>query len=330
MPDLVRKRLLRATVIYWTLLAYIMAALVWWFISLNSQNEMMRQFEVEKIDATINKNSTPVLYNNELQKINKHFTANRTKYLGEGSVFLLLIIVGAVFVYRSVRRQFKLQQQQQSFMMAVTHELKTPISITKLNLETLQKYDLDPDKQARLIKMTLQETTRLNTLTSNILFTAQLEGGRYRSPKEELALSDLLKDTIHEFRNRYPDRIFNELIETNADVKGDPLLIQILINNLLENAIKYSSKEKPITATLTKTSSTVVLHIIDEGSGIPEKERQKIFSKFYRLGNESTRKAQGTGLGLYLCRMIARNHNADILVTDNTPAGSNFAVTFKI
>ena len=74
---------------------------------------------------------------------------NTAKYISEGITFLLLILVGAVFVYRSVKRQFKLQQQQQNFMMAVTHELKTPISVASLNLETLQKYNLDPEKQKK-------------------------------------------------------------------------------------------------------------------------------------------------------------------------------------
>ena len=70
------------------------------------------------------------------------------------------------------------------------------------------------------------------------------------------------------------------------------------------------------------------LNIIDEGSGIADAEKKKIFEKFYRIGNEATRKTQGTGLGLYLCRKIAADHNADITVTNNTPGGSNFAITF--
>ncbi|MFX9696122.1 histidine kinase dimerization/phospho-acceptor domain-containing protein, partial [Acinetobacter baumannii] len=82
--------------------------------------------------------------------------------VGEGVTFLALIIIGAVFVFRATRRQLKLSQQQQNFMMAVTHELKTPIAITQLNLETLQKRKLEEDKQQKLISNTLQEARRLN------------------------------------------------------------------------------------------------------------------------------------------------------------------------
>lgn len=330
MRDLTKKKLARATTVYWLLLTYIVAALVWWFISLETQNEKMKDFEIRQLDATIDSAISPAIYNKNLSLIHREYHINKTKYVGEGTVFLLLISVGAVFLYRSVRRQFKLQQQQQNFMMAVTHELKTPISVVRLNLETLQKYSLDIEKQKRLIRTTLEETTRLNFLTNNILISSQLEGGGYKFSKEELDLSSLLADSIQDFRNRFPDRIFKEQVEPDSDIKGDPLLLQMLINNLLENAIKYSPRESPVTASLQHDGNLIRLKISDEGPGIAEEEKKRVFEKFYRIGNESTRKTQGTGLGLYLCSKIASDHNADISVTNNTPSGSTFVVTFHV
>ena len=330
MPEASRKRLRRTTFMYWMLLLYIIAALVWWFISLNRQNTMMRNLEIHNLYSTVDSSSSPVLFHQQFQKINEKHKRNRSKYTGEGSIFFLLILVGAAFVYRSVHRQFKLQQQQQHFMMAVTHELKTPIAVVKLNLETLQKYNLDPEKQKKLMRTTLDETGRLNFLTNNILISSQLEGGGYKTAKEELDLSNLLKDCILDFRNRFPDRIFNQDIETDADVKGDPLLLQMMINNLLENALKYSGKENAVSASLKKYRSGIELQVKDEGPGIPDDEKTLVFSKFYRIGNEATRKTQGTGLGLYLCLKIARDHNADISVTDNKPRGSIFTVVFRV
>jgi signal transduction histidine kinase len=215
-------------------------------------------------------------------------------------------------------------------MMAITHELKTPISVAKLNLETLQRYQLDEEKQKKLIRMTLQETSRLDTLINNILVSSQLEGGGYVFSKEELDFSSLFKDCVREAKSRYPERVFAEDIKPEIEIGGDPLLLQLMISNLVENAVKYSSKEKPITCKLDKAGNTVVLNIIDEGIGIRDDEKTKIFEKFYRTGNESTRKTQGTGLGLYLCRKIAEDHNADILVTNNIPAGTNFAIHFHL
>lgn len=328
MPDASRKRLFRTTFIYWMLLFYIVAALAWWFISLEQQSKRITELQYKSVNAEKDSLSATQL-GDKLFAIDRESKRNTAKYIAEGVTFLILIIIGAAFVYRSVRRQFRMQQQQQNFMMAVTHELKTPISVAKLNLETLQKYNLDPEKQKRLIRTTLDETDRLDFLTNNILIASQLEGGGYHSTKEELDLSTLLKDCLRDFRNRFHDRVFNEDIEADADVKGDALLLQILINNLLENAVKYSPKESPVTAVLKKYRSGIELQLKDEGPGIPDNEKKKIFSKFYRIGNEATRKTQGTGLGLYLCRKIARDHNADISVTNNVPHGSSFVIVFK-
>jgi len=148
------------------------------------------------------------VYQTELNRIIRERRRNNTKYVSEGITFFILILVGAGFVFRSVRKQFKVQLQQENFMMAVTHELKTPISVARLNLETLQKYTLDAEKQKKLIKMTLQETNRLNTLTNNILVSSQLDGGGFKFTKEELDLSDLLKDCVHDYKNRCPERTF--------------------------------------------------------------------------------------------------------------------------
>jgi two-component system sensor histidine kinase CiaH len=327
MTDPSKKRLRRTTFIYWMLLVYIIAALAWWFIVLEQQNGRIAELQY----ASIRKDGVPLdQLSDKIYAIDTETKRNTGKYLAEGITFLILILIGAVFVYRSVRRQFNLQQQQQNFMMAVTHELKTPISVARLNLETLQKYNLDPEKQKKLIRTTLDETARLNFLTNNILIASQLEAGGYQSAKEELDLSTLLKDCLEDFRDRFPDRDFRQEIESDADVKGDALLLQMLINNLLENAIKYSPKETPITAVLKKYRSGIELQVKDQGPGIPDEEKKKIFSKFYRIGNESTRKTQGTGLGLYLCRKITAGHNADISVTNNEPTGSIFVVIFKL
>ena len=328
MPDASRKRIRRTTFIYWMLLFYILAALAWWFISLEKQNKQIAGLQYKSINVQRD-SLTALQLGDKIFDIEKETKRNTGKYIAEGITFLILILVGAAFVYRSVRRQFKLQLQQQNFMMAVTHELKTPISVTRLNLETLQKYNLDPEKQKKIIRTTLDETARLNFLTNNILIASQLEGGGNKSTNEELDLSTLLKDCMQDFRNRFPDRVFNEDIEADADVKGDALLLQMLINNLLENAIKYSPKETPVAAVLKKYRLGIELQIKDEGAGIAEEEKKKVFSKFYRIGNEATRKTQGTGLGLYLCKKIAQSHNGDISVTNNEPHGSNFVVIFK-
>ena len=284
----------------------------------------LRLSELNSQKATLD----PEKFEEQHFRIDNDSKRNTEKYIAEGVTFLILILIGAFFVYRSVRKQFRVQHQQQNFMMAITHELKTPISVAMLNLETLQKYQLDAEKQKKLIRMTLQETSRLDTLINNILVSSQLEGGGYVFSKEELDFSSLFKDCIRDAKTRYPERTFIENIDPEIEIAGDPLLLQLLISNLIENAVKYSAKEKPITCKLGRSGNDVVMNILDEGIGVADSEKTKIFEKFYRTGNESTRKTQGTGLGLYLCRKIAGDHNADISVTNNIPFGSNFAIHF--
>lgn len=328
MPDASRRTIRRTTVIYWMLLIYIIAALAWWFISLEKQNTRIAQLQYNSIN--IEKDSlSPSQLTDKTFAIDKEVKKNTWKYVAEGITFLILILIGAVFVYRSISRQLKIQQQQQNFMMAITHELKTPISVARLNLETLQKYNLDEEKKQKIIRTTLDETSRLDFLTNNILVAAQLESNNFKAEKEELDLTALLKDCIRQFSNRFPERDFTEEIEADTDIKGDSLLLQMLINNLLENAAKYSPKGSPISTSLKKYRSGIELQIKDEGIGIDQAEKDKIFNKFYRIGSEATRKTKGTGLGLYLCRKIAKDHNGDITMTNNEPQGSIFAVTFK-
>ena len=100
-------------------------------------------------------------------------------------------------------------------------------------------------------------------------------------------------------------------------------------NNLIDNAIKYTSKGSAITLLLHQGKNTAVFSIKDEGAGIAQEEKKKIFEKFYRVGNAATKGARGTGLGLYLTKKIVAQHNADIVVTDNTPTGSIFTINFK-
>ncbi|HEY6976712.1 MAG TPA: ATP-binding protein [Chitinophagaceae bacterium] len=318
-----KQRLAFITLVYWFLLIYIVAALVWWFISLENQNAQMFQYRVAQIDR-----NDPA-YTQKLSLVQEERKRKTTQYIGEGSTFLLLILIVAVFVYRATKRQILLSHQQQNFMMAVTHELKTPIAVVRLNLETLQKYKLDEARQQKLISNTLLETERLNALTNNILVTAELESGHYAINKQSIDLSEVVKSSVKDFHNRFHDRVIKEHIGENIFVAGETLLLQMLVNNLLDNALKYSGKETVVKVELKKINDRATLKITDEGEGIADEEKKWIFQKFYRVGSETTRKAKGTGLGLYLCKRIINDHKGTLTVQDNEPKGSIFSVSLE-
>jgi two-component system, OmpR family, sensor histidine kinase CiaH len=320
-----RTKLKRATIVYWVLLLYIIAALVWWAFSLLQLNDDIYRLEKERAVAT----QTEITPPKPLDQIEDQRRRNITKYVSEGSIFLLFILVGAAFVFRSVRRQLRQQQQEQNFVMAITHELKTPIAISKLNLETLQRHQLDETKRSRLLNNSLQETQRLETLINNILISAQLDGRSYKLSWEEINFSALVRDVAQQFAGRYTDRPLELQIEEEVELSGDPLLLKLLVSNLLENANKYAPPATKVVVHLHKQKDAVVLKVEDEGPGIVKEEKSKIFEKFYRIGSEETRSTKGTGLGLYLCKKIAADHQAVISVEDNLPAGSTFIVQFK-
>ncbi|MBN8789253.1 MAG: GHKL domain-containing protein [Terrimonas sp.] len=317
-----RKRLTVITIAYWFLLTYILTALVFWFISLLKQNEQMSSYKMMQL-----KMDQPD-YINRVAEIETERKKKEFQYIGEGATFMLLILVGAVFVYRATRKQIRLNNQQQNFMMAITHELKTPIAVAKLNLETMLKRKLEGAQQEKLLDNTLKEANRLNDLCNNILLASQIDSGNYLLDNQEINFTELVYESVDYFKTRFPAfTIIEEQIEEGIYVKGDDLLLQLAVNNLIDNAIKYSGRQKVVTISLKKNDSNVLLEIKDEGEGISGAEKKRIFEKFYRSGNENTRQTKGTGLGLYLTKKIIKDHSGIIKVTDNIPSGCIFAIT---
>lgn len=309
-------------IIYWCMLAYIIAALAFWFISLYRQNEQMSQYRLKDIPVS---GSARQL---DFDRINSERKRKATQYIGEGITFFLVIVAGAVFVHRSVRRQLKQSMQQQNFMMAITHELKTPIAVAQLNLETLQKRRLDETQQHKLIHNTLQETLRLNALCNNMLLSSQIDAGGYRLTTEELDFSELVQECVHDFSNRVPQKPIMTNINPSIFVNGDRLLLQMAVNNLVDNAIKYSPKPSAIQIDLKKTDQ-IILEVINEGTSIADADKKKVFEKFFRAGNAATKSAKGTGLGLYLTYKVVKAHGGDINIFDHLPSGTRFVLQLK-
>jgi signal transduction histidine kinase len=147
------------------------AAFIWWYVALVKQNDLLTATKIETLTAK------GVIDQAQIASIEDFATRKTKQYIGEGLTFLLLFLLGAIYVYRSLLKQLKYSTLQQNFMMAITHELKTPIAVTQLNLETIVKRDLQPEQQQHLIENTLKETKRLDALCNNILLASQFEMG---------------------------------------------------------------------------------------------------------------------------------------------------------
>lgn len=306
-----KRRFGRISAVYWLLTAYMVAALVWWFIELMQLNEQLHAFRIGPAG-----DAQPAAETERRRNI--------VQYVGEGSMFLLLTLVGAAFVHRAARRRIRLDEQQRNFMMAVTHELKTPIAVIRLNLETLRKHALDDTTRTGLLADNLREADRLEDLCDKILLSSRYDAGRVVMAPEMLDLSALTRETLVECMRRHADRRFHADIAEGIHAQGDRLLLRLAMNNLLENAVRYSPTETTVHLSLQEVGNASQLRVSDQGVGIPDHEKPRLFQKFERIGREDTRRTKGTGLGLYLTRRIASDHGGSVRVEDNRPRGSTF------
>ena len=252
--------------------------------------------------------------------------------IGEGVVFLIILGLGFFVIYRAIKKEMALSSQQKNFLMAITHELKTPIASIKLLLQTISSRKLEQQQIQDLSKKAIDDADRLNQLVENILIATKIDERLYLLNKEEISLKELIENIIEKNKNgflksmdvilRYPEG--TNALCINADVSG---MISI-VTNLLENASKYSEVGSEIKIDLAEENSSIVLSISDAGEGIPDEEKENIFMKFYRIGNENTRKKKGTGLGLFIVKNLVLLHNGAIEVKNNSPKGTIFALQF--
>ena len=163
-----------------------------------------------------------------------------------------------------------------------------------------------------------------------MLVSSQIEAGGYRMVNEEINLSETLTYIVDNFKARYVTRNIVSDIQESMYVHADKILLEIVMSNLLENAMKYSTKTEEVLIKAYPGKKQCIIECIDKGPGIPRAEQKKIFNKFYRLGNEATKTSKGTGLGLYLARKIIKAHKGNIFVKDNTAGGSTFTITLPL
>lgn len=263
-------------------------------------------------------------------RLKKQYTRQEYMILGEAVVFTISLLIGLWLINRGYKQEVASARQQHNFLLSITHELKSPLASIRLVLETIQKRKLPPDKTLQLSRGALVETERLNALVNDLLLSARLEAA-YQPNTETVDLAQMLEDIIERLRNKYPEVSFAFHKQTATEkIQGDESGLASVIINLLENAVKYSITPIEIDANIRQEEDCLVLEIGDNGIGIDDKEKSKIFDKFYRIGNEDTRKTKGTGLGLYIVNQIIKAHSGTITVKDNEPSGTLFHIKLPL
>jgi signal transduction histidine kinase len=251
-----------------------------------------------------------------------------------GVIFFGLIIAGlvvnTVFLVREIRRN----EQQDSFLNAVTHELKTPIASIRLYLETLESRPLDETKKREFYRIMLEDTDRLLGTVEQVLNASQVRQQSVRENWEEVDFAKVARDMLElaSLRQHLPPEALHFRTEPphGITVMGNAEELRTAVFNLFENAIKYSGEKKDIVVEiLTPNIDTVWLRVSDHGIGIPRKELKRIFKRFYRAPNPLTGRVKGTGLGLFIVRAVARRHGGDVSAeSEGEGRGSTF--TFRL
>ncbi len=296
----------RLSLLFYLLIAYILLQFFWWaylLIDLNSKYYADEGAERVRLKVLM--------------------------VAGEGAVFLVFLLAGVYIMQRTIRKDMSLVRQQRNFLLSITHELKTPVAAIKLCLQTLEKRSgLTQEQRLPLQQTAIENTERLHKLIDNVLMATRIESGQAIIQKQAVNLSKLTTELARGLLQPLAgEEALLVQVEPAVMAPVDEGMFESILVNLVENAVKYG-QGGPIEISLRAEQAQVVLKVADQGPGIPEEERKRVFEKFYRMGNEETRTRKGTGLGLYIVARLVELHGAKLTLADNHPSGTVFSIRF--
>lgn len=265
-----------------------------------------------------------------VEALGQHFA--RTSFLILGGLALLLTF-GLILTYRNVSKEMALARLKSDFVSNVSHELRTPLALIRLYAETLELGRLTtPEKHQEYYQIMRKESERLTALINNILDFSRIEAGRKEYDFRETDLRELVRNTLDSYRYQIEQHGFTyeERIEDVPPMRVDREAMARSLLNLVNNALKYSQDRKYIGVNLYRDNGAVKLEVVDHGIGIPSQEQDKIFEKFYRVGDPLVHNTKGSGLGLPLVRHIVQAHGGEVTVDSAPGRGSKFTIALPV
>lgn len=252
-----------------------------------------------------------------------------------GVIFFAAIILGMILNTGYLIREIRLNEQHDSFINAVTHELKTPITSIRLYLETLQRREIDEEQRQRFYKLMLLDSDRLLGTVEQILKAGEAGYKHNKKNRTQLDFPSLVRECMELARTRHhlqPETLAYEGPRNGDELKvqGDPDELRTAVLNLLDNAIKYSGGHVEVSVRIeTPDEKHVMLRVRDRGVGIPAVELKRIFKRFYRVPGRPATKVKGTGLGLFIVRAIARAHGGRVFA-ESGGEGHGTTITIEL
>jgi two-component system sensor histidine kinase SenX3 len=249
-----------------------------------------------------------------------------------GIVFFGFIILGLVLNTIYLVREIRRNEQQDSFLNAMTHELKTPIASIRLYLQTLQRRELDEAQRRDFYRVMVEDTDRLLATVEQVLKAGEARHGSDRRSWQQVNFSTIVRECIELARVRHhlePGALrFGEEPPGEITVVGQLEELRTAVGNLFDNAVKYSGAVKDITVDLlTPNLDTVLLRVRDRGVGVAPSELKRLFRRFYRAPSSVLSQIKGTGLGLFIVRSVARSHGGEAYAESSGEGrGSTFTI----
>jgi signal transduction histidine kinase len=250
-----------------------------------------------------------------------------------GFIFFLVIIAGMVLFTIFLVREIRKNEQHDSFINAVTHELKTPVASIRLYLQTLQTRELDEAKRREFYRIMLEDSDRLLHTIEQVLRAGSSGSRIRRGARARVDLGEIAAECVELARTRFhlgaDAMTYQErLASGRAVVMGDPDELKSAVWNLIDNAIKYSPAAVQIDVALEEfEGDRVAVRVRDRGVGISPAELKRIFRRFYRVPTAVAVRAKGSGLGLFIVRSVARKHGGRAFAESNGAGqGSTFTL----
>lgn len=312
-------------------IGYMLVALVWWSVLLYTKNQDAFEAKRALLELTLVGSGrvvepTAVRTRPEYISLARSYRRQGYMIIGEAIVLMVSLAGGIYLVNHAYRKEVSAARQQRNFLLSITHELKSPLAGIQLALQTMRKRVLKADMRERLTDSALSETSRLTALVEDLLLSAKLDTS-YEPTREPLDVRRVGTEWVERMRIKYPAIDFAlQLDGEEFNVLADAYGISSVLGNLLENAVKYIGDGSHVELAICERGADVHIEVRDDGVGISDEEKARIFDKFYRVGNEDTRSTKGTGLGLYIVHEVVRAHGGSVEVRDHAPRGTVFAV----
>ncbi|MEE9371599.1 MAG: HAMP domain-containing sensor histidine kinase [Saprospiraceae bacterium] len=302
----------------YAVLAYLLLASSWWTLLLINKNNS--EYNVKK---------ELIIYkpNMSLAELNKEYQRQKLMILGEGIFLGGTLLAGLWLIYRGNKKEIDSVKRQNDFLLAITHELKSPLSSIDLIMQTMKSRKLDKKQSQNLLNTSQEELKRLSDMIDNLLLSTN-EHITKRNTFLVVNTSSLVLKIMTEIKSEYPhsnvtfrnDHNHLDLISCN------PKLFSLAVKNIVVNAIKYGNKSDVYINVTSDKSKKIQITISDSGLGISDKNKTFIFDKFFRIGDEMNRDQKGTGIGLYISKKIITEHGGDIRIENNKPRGAKFVI----